>query len=123
MIDAAPVAVKDFAVRGWGVPDKPALLAATALADPARGGDRADGEAVAPARDRGRNRSPGGRGGGDADPAAQFRAAIRLPAPARPVPDGGAPRPLTTTGHLYRVDTALTVPRIAAASAGCASTA
>ncbi|KAB1911356.1 molybdopterin-dependent oxidoreductase [Micromonospora sp. AMSO31t] len=47
--------------------------------------------------------------------AARSRAAVRLPAPAspaRPVPAGVAPGFRTPTAEFYRVDTALTVPRL-----------
>ncbi|MFC4147054.1 molybdopterin-dependent oxidoreductase [Micromonospora mangrovi] len=51
---------------------------------------------------------------GSAD-AARSRAAVRLPAPrdpARPLPAGTAPGFHTRTADFYRVDTALTVPRL-----------
>ncbi|GHJ14544.1 molybdopterin-dependent oxidoreductase [Micromonospora sp. AKA38] len=47
--------------------------------------------------------------------AARSRESVRLPAPAspaRPVPAGVAPGFRTPTGEFYRVDTALTVPRL-----------
>lgn len=47
--------------------------------------------------------------------AAKTRAALRLPAaadPAKPLPDGIAPGFVTANKDFYRVDTALTVPRI-----------
>jgi DMSO/TMAO reductase YedYZ molybdopterin-dependent catalytic subunit len=47
--------------------------------------------------------------------AVRARADVRLPAPAspaRPLPPGQAPGFVTPTGDFYRVDTALTVPRI-----------
>jgi DMSO/TMAO reductase YedYZ molybdopterin-dependent catalytic subunit len=52
---------------------------------------------------------------GRADTTAQIRQAVRLPAPADPAPPlpaGPAPGFLTSNTDFYRVDTALTVPRV-----------
>ena len=59
---------------------------------------------------------------GRADTTAQIRQAVRLPAPADPAPPlpaGLAPGFLTSNTDFYRVDTALTVPRVGSRRVDC----